>query len=139
MATKREEGVDRRGILLDDAAPSFSPVSASRRVLRLRATLVRPRLSAHSRLSGESTSLSDSSYARLEPSLLSLSSRRVESVAHSLKSISPITLFVDDPQRSEEFYGRVFEVARSMRTRIRLRFKFDNLTKAGARGHGPDD
>ena len=99
---------------------------------------MRPRLSPHSQLSGESTSLSDSSYARLEPSLLS-SSRRVESVAHSLKSISPITLFVDDPQRSEEFYGRVFEVARSMRTRIRLRFKFDNLTKAGARGHGPDD
>jgi predicted enzyme related to lactoylglutathione lyase len=32
-------------------------------------------------------------------------------MAQSLKSVNVITLFVEDEQRSKEFYERVFEVA----------------------------
>ena len=45
-------------------------------------------------------------------------------VGESLKAIGAITLFVDDPQRSKEFYARVFEAARG---RQRGALRFDNL------------
>jgi hypothetical protein len=35
----------------------------------------------------------------------------VQFIAQSLKTVSVITLFVEDQQRSKEFYERVFEVA----------------------------
>ena len=37
-------------------------------------------------------------------------------MSEPLKSVGAITLFVDDPQRSKEFYARVFEAPPSTRT-----------------------
>jgi lactoylglutathione lyase len=48
-------------------------------------------------------------------------------MAHSLKTVSVITLFVEDQQRSKEFYERVFEVAPVEDEEGTVIFKFDNL------------
>ena len=48
-------------------------------------------------------------------------------MAQSLKSVSAITLFVEDQQRSKEFYERVFEVAAADEEEGTVIFKFDNL------------
>ena len=44
-----------------------------------------------------------------------------------LKSVGAITLFVEDPQRSKEFYGRVFDVETVFEDESSVAFKFDNL------------
>jgi lactoylglutathione lyase len=47
-------------------------------------------------------------------------------MAQSLKTVSAITLFVEDLQRSKEFYERVFEVTAADEDEGTLIFKFDN-------------
>ena len=44
-----------------------------------------------------------------------------------LKSVGAITLFVDDPQRSREFYARVFDVDVAFEDQNSVAFNFDNL------------
>jgi lactoylglutathione lyase len=48
-------------------------------------------------------------------------------MGESLKSVGAITLFVEDPQRSKEFYGRVFELEAVFEDENSVAFKFDNL------------
>lgn len=48
-------------------------------------------------------------------------------MAQSLKSVNVITLFVEDQQRSKEFYERVFEVAAMDEDEGTVIFKLDNL------------
>jgi lactoylglutathione lyase len=48
-------------------------------------------------------------------------------MAQSLMTVNVITLFVEDQQRSKEFYERVFEVAPVNEERGTVIFKFDNL------------
>jgi lactoylglutathione lyase len=48
-------------------------------------------------------------------------------MTESLKSVGAITLFVEDPQRSKEFYARVFEVDVAFEDESSVAFKFDNL------------
>ena len=47
-------------------------------------------------------------------------------MAQSLKTVHAITLFVEDQQRSKEFYERVFEVAAADEEEGTVIFKFDN-------------
>ena len=47
-------------------------------------------------------------------------------MAQSLKTVNAITLFVEDQQRSKEFYERVFEVAAADEQEGTVIFKFDN-------------
>jgi catechol 2,3-dioxygenase-like lactoylglutathione lyase family enzyme len=44
-----------------------------------------------------------------------------------LKSVGAITLFVEDPKRSKEFYARVFEVDVAFEDENSVAFRFDNL------------
>ena len=48
-------------------------------------------------------------------------------MGESLKSVGAMTLFVDDPQRSKEFYARVFEVDLVHEDDNSVAFRFDNL------------
>jgi catechol 2,3-dioxygenase-like lactoylglutathione lyase family enzyme len=48
-------------------------------------------------------------------------------VSASLKNVGAITMFVDDPQRSKEFYERVFEVAVVYEDENAAAFKFENM------------
>ena len=48
-------------------------------------------------------------------------------MAQTLTTVSVITLFVEDQQRSKEFYERVFEVAAVDEEEGTVIFKFDNL------------
>lgn len=48
-------------------------------------------------------------------------------MAQSLKTVRAITLFVEDQQRSKEFYERVFEVAAADEEEGTVIFKFDNF------------
>ena len=48
-------------------------------------------------------------------------------MAQSPKSVSAITLFVVDLERSKEFYGRVFEVAPVDEEEGTIIFEFDNV------------
>ena len=48
-------------------------------------------------------------------------------MAHLPRRIGAITLFVDDPQRSKEFYGRVFEIDAVHEDESSVAFKLDNL------------
>jgi catechol 2,3-dioxygenase-like lactoylglutathione lyase family enzyme len=48
-------------------------------------------------------------------------------MAQSLKTVNVITLFVEDQQRSKEFYERVFDVAAADEKEGTVIFKFDNL------------
>ena len=48
-------------------------------------------------------------------------------MAQSLKSVSVITLFVDDEQESKEFYERLFEVTAVDEGHGTVIFKLDNL------------
>ena len=48
-------------------------------------------------------------------------------MAQSLTSVGVITLYVEDQQRSKEFYERVFEVAAVNEEEGIVIFKFDNL------------
>jgi catechol 2,3-dioxygenase-like lactoylglutathione lyase family enzyme len=48
-------------------------------------------------------------------------------MAQSLTTVNVITLFVEDQQRSKEFYERVFEVAPADEKAGTVIFKFDNL------------
>jgi lactoylglutathione lyase len=56
-------------------------------------------------------------------------------VAQSLRSIGAITLFVEDPERSKEFYGRVFAAEPVFEDESSVAFKvgdvFLNLLKRG--------
>jgi lactoylglutathione lyase len=45
----------------------------------------------------------------------------------SLKRVGAITLFVEDPQRSKDFYARVFEVESVFEDDNSVAFKFENL------------
>ena len=45
----------------------------------------------------------------------------------SLKSVGAITMFVDDPRRSKEFYERVFEVSPVFEDDNSVAFEFENL------------
>jgi len=45
----------------------------------------------------------------------------------SLQSVGAITLFVEDPQRSKEFYGRVFDVDAVFEDENSVAFRFENL------------
>lgn len=45
----------------------------------------------------------------------------------SLKKVSAITLFVADPQRSKEFYARVFDAEVAFEDESSVAFNFDNL------------
>ena len=47
-------------------------------------------------------------------------------MAQSLTSVHAITLFVEDQQRSKEFYERVFDVAAADEEDGTVIFKFDN-------------
>jgi catechol 2,3-dioxygenase-like lactoylglutathione lyase family enzyme len=48
-------------------------------------------------------------------------------MTESLKSVGAITLFAEDPQRSKEFYSRVFDVDIAFEDENSVVFKFDNL------------
>lgn len=48
-------------------------------------------------------------------------------MGESLKSVGAITLFVEDPQRSKGFYGRVFELEAVFEDENSVALKFDNL------------
>jgi len=48
-------------------------------------------------------------------------------VSESLKSVGAITMFVDDPKRSKEFYERVFEVSPVFEDDNSVAFEFENL------------
>jgi catechol 2,3-dioxygenase-like lactoylglutathione lyase family enzyme len=48
-------------------------------------------------------------------------------VTQSLKSVNVITLFVEDPLRSKEFYERIFDVAGIDEGHGTVIFPFDNL------------
>lgn len=48
-------------------------------------------------------------------------------MAQSLNAVNVITLFVEDQQRSKEFYERVFEVAPADEKEGTVIFKLDNL------------
>jgi catechol 2,3-dioxygenase-like lactoylglutathione lyase family enzyme len=48
-------------------------------------------------------------------------------VSVSLKSVGAITMFVDDPRRSKEFYERVFEVSPVFEDDNSVAFEFENL------------
>jgi lactoylglutathione lyase len=45
----------------------------------------------------------------------------------TMKSVDAITLFVEDPQRSKEFYARAFEVDAVHDDEASVAFKFENL------------
>lgn len=47
-------------------------------------------------------------------------------MGESLKSLGAITLFVEDPQRSKEFYARVFELEAVFEDESSVAFKFEN-------------
>jgi catechol 2,3-dioxygenase-like lactoylglutathione lyase family enzyme len=53
--------------------------------------------------------------------------RGVEHMGESLRSVGAITLFVADPQRSREFYERVFEIESVFEDADSVALKFDNL------------
>jgi lactoylglutathione lyase len=55
-----------------------------------------------------------------------LSSERVRDMSASLSSVGAITLFVEDPQRSKEFYERVFEAPLVYEDENSAAFKFEN-------------
>jgi catechol 2,3-dioxygenase-like lactoylglutathione lyase family enzyme len=48
-------------------------------------------------------------------------------VSVSLKSVGAITMFVDDPRRSKEFYERVFEVSPVFEDENSVAFEFEKL------------
>jgi catechol 2,3-dioxygenase-like lactoylglutathione lyase family enzyme len=48
-------------------------------------------------------------------------------VSESLKSVGAITMFVDDPKRSKEFYERVFEASPVFEDDNSAAFEFENL------------
>ena len=48
-------------------------------------------------------------------------------MSESLKSVGAITMFVDDPKRSKEFYERVFEVSPVFEDDNSVAFEFENL------------
>jgi catechol 2,3-dioxygenase-like lactoylglutathione lyase family enzyme len=48
-------------------------------------------------------------------------------VSESLKSVGAITMFVDDPRRSKEFYERVFEVPPVFEDENSVAFEFEKL------------
>src|SRR4051794_41003241 len=48
-------------------------------------------------------------------------------MTRSLKAVHVVTLFVDDLQRSKEFYERVFGLAADTEEETRLIFKLENL------------
>lgn len=48
-------------------------------------------------------------------------------MGEALKSIGAITLFVEHPQRSKEFYARVFEADMVFEDEHSVAFKFDNV------------
>jgi catechol 2,3-dioxygenase-like lactoylglutathione lyase family enzyme len=48
-------------------------------------------------------------------------------VSESLKSVGAITMFVDDPRQSKEFYERVFEVSPVFEDENSAAFEFENL------------
>jgi catechol 2,3-dioxygenase-like lactoylglutathione lyase family enzyme len=48
-------------------------------------------------------------------------------VSESLKSVGALTMFVDDPKQSKEFYERVFGVPVVHEDANAVAFKFDNL------------
>jgi len=48
-------------------------------------------------------------------------------MAQSLSSVGAVTLFVRDPQRSKEFYNRVFELEPVFEDDKSVAFKLDNL------------
>jgi catechol 2,3-dioxygenase-like lactoylglutathione lyase family enzyme len=48
-------------------------------------------------------------------------------VSESLKSVGAITMFVDDPKRSKEFYERVFEVSPVFEDENSVAFEFEKL------------
>ena len=76
-------------------------------------------------------------------------SERGANVSVSLKSVGAITLFVDDPKRSKEFYERVFELSPIYEDESSAAFKFEStivnlLVRSGRRradragdGRGP--
>jgi len=51
----------------------------------------------------------------------------MKQMGESLKSVGAITLFVEDPQRSKEFYDRVFQVDAVFEDENSVAFNFDNL------------
>ncbi|HMD11486.1 MAG TPA: VOC family protein [Marmoricola sp.] len=48
-------------------------------------------------------------------------------MSESLKSVGAITMFVDDPKRSKEFYERVFEVSPVFEDENSVAFEFEKL------------
>lgn len=48
-------------------------------------------------------------------------------MSESLKSVGAITMFVDDPKRSKEFYERVFEVSPVFEDENSVTFEFEKL------------
>ena len=48
-------------------------------------------------------------------------------MSESLKSVGAITMFVDDPRRSKEFYERVFEVSPVFEDENSVAFEFEKL------------
>jgi len=48
-------------------------------------------------------------------------------VSESLKSLGAITMFVEDPKRSKEFYERVFELSPVFEDDNSAAFEFENL------------
>src|SRR5262249_31772970 len=52
---------------------------------------------------------------------------RSQKMSQSLKSVNVITLFVEDPLRSKEFYERIFDVAGVDEGHGTVIFQFDNL------------
>ena len=48
-------------------------------------------------------------------------------MSESMKSVGAITLFVDDPERSKEFYARVFEAPAVYEDDDAVAFEFENM------------
>ena len=62
----------------------------------------------------------------VQPELLVKPSKRGAEVSASLKSVGAITLFVEDPRRSQSFYEEVFDVSAIYEDEDSAGFKFDN-------------
>jgi lactoylglutathione lyase len=62
----------------------------------------------------------------VQPELLVKPTKRGAEVSASLKSVGAITLFVEDPRRSQSFYEEVFDLSAIYEDEDSAAFKFDN-------------
>jgi len=63
----------------------------------------------------------------VQPELLVKPTKRGSEVSASLKSVGAITLFVENPRRSQSFYEEVFDLSAIYEDEDSAGFKFDNM------------